>query len=867
MSQITVAQLAEVLGVSVDKLLEQFKEAGIEAEGAGSAVSNESKRILLTWLRSSHGKQEREVKAPRKVTLKRKSFSELKVSGSGPRASARTVNVEVRKKRTYVKRADVEAAQGSNAEREAAQKALDESRLRRETQEQEIRAADEAKAAAKQAEQDVLDAAKKSEQDALNAEAAEQQSGEDEVDAKVRAEADAKVKEEADKVSAEERRHKDARENREKEERRRALKGEKAPGGKQTKTTYGRKQIHVARGASARKKPHSARRPAAAASGEHAFVQPTEEIIYDVAIPESITVSDLAKEMAVKATEVIKVLMGMGAMVTINQSLDQDTATLVVEEMGHNAHPLEATDDEKGVLGDDIEAIGEEVVRPPVVTIMGHVDHGKTSLLDYIRKTHVTEGEAGGITQHIGAYHVTTDNGQITFLDTPGHAAFTSMRARGAQATDIVILVVAADDGVMPQTKEAIQHSRAAGVPIIVAVNKIDRENADPEKVKNELSAEEVIPEDWGGEEQFVSVSAITGEGVDSLLDAITVQAELMELKAWPENPARGLVVEASLDKGRGPVSTILIQDGTLKKGDMILAGTKFGRVRAMFDESGTTVTEAGPSMPVAVLGLSGVPEAGDSMIVAANERRAREVAQERHEHERESRLAAQQAAKLQNLFDNMGKDEKLEVNVLVKADVQGSVEALKESLIKMSNDDIEVNVISSGVGGITESDATLAHASQAILIGFNVRADAKARKIISDSGLDLRYYSIIYDAIDDVKQALIGTLGTETKENILGTAEVKDVFRSSRMGPIAGCIVTEGVVRSANPIRVLRDNVVIYEGELESLRRHKDDVSEVKAGTECGIGVKQYNDVRPGDSIECFERIEVQRTLDAAEE
>ncbi|MCF6226694.1 MAG: translation initiation factor IF-2, partial [Xanthomonadales bacterium] len=416
-------------------------------------------------------------------------------------------------------------------------------------------------------------------------------------------------------------------------------------------------------------------------------------------------------------------------------------------------------------------------------------------------------------------------------------------------------------------TKEAIQHSRAAGVPIIVAVNKIDRENVDPEKVKNELSAEEVIPEDWGGEEQFVNVSAITGEGVDSLLDAITLQAELMELKAWPENPARGLVVEASLDKGRGPVSTILIQDGTLKKGDMILAGTKFGRVRAMFDESGTTVTEAGPSMPVAVLGLSGVPEAGDSMIVAANERRAREVAQERHEHERESRLAAQQAAKLQNLFDNMGKDEKLEVNVLVKADVQGSVEALKESLIKMSNDDIEVKVISSGVGGITESDATLAHASQAILIGFNVRADAKARKIISDSGLDLRYYSIIYDAIDDVKQALIGTLGTETKENILGTADVKDVFRSSRMGPIAGCIVTEGVVRRANPIRVLRDNVVIYEGELESLRRHKDDVSEVQAGTECGIGVKQYNDVRPGDKIECFERIEVQRTLDAPEE
>ncbi|MBE9548875.1 MAG: translation initiation factor IF-2 [Proteobacteria bacterium] len=869
MSQITVAQLAEVLGVSAEKLLEQFKEAGIEAEGADSTVSNDSKRILLTWLRSSHGKQEREVKAPRKVTLKRKSFSELKVSGSGPRASTRTVNVEVRKKRTYVKRTDMEAAQGSNAERDAALKALEESRLRREEQDKVSREAEEARLAVRKAEQDAVDAeaaARKSEQDAVDAEAAARKSEEDAAEEKVRTEADAKVQEETEKVTAEERRHQDARENREREERRRALKGEKAPGGVKPKTTYGRKQIHVARGASARKKPHSARRPAAAASGEHAFVQPTEEIIYDVAIPESITVSDLAKEMAVKATEVIKVLMGMGAMVTINQSLDQDTATLVVEEMGHNAHPEEAQDVEKEVLGDDVEAIGDDVVRPPVVTIMGHVDHGKTSLLDYIRKTHVTEGEAGGITQHIGAYSVSTDNGQITFLDTPGHAAFTSMRARGAQATDIVILVVAADDGVMPQTKEAIQHSRAAGVPIIVAVNKIDRENADPERVKNELATEEVIPEDWGGEEQFINVSAITGEGVDSLLDAITLQAELMELKAWPENPARGLVVEASLDKGRGPVSTILVQDGTLKKGDMILAGTKYGRVRAMFDESGATVTEAGPSIPVAVLGLSGVPEAGDNVLVAANERRAREVAQERHESEREHRLAAQQAAKLQNLFDNMGKDEKLEVNVLVKADVQGSVEALKDSLIKMSNDDIEVKVISSGVGGITESDATLAHASQAILIGFNVRADAKARKIIADSGLDLRYYSIIYDAIDDVKQALIGTLGTETKEQILGTAEVKDVFRSSRMGPIAGCIVIEGVVRRANPIRVLRDNVVIYEGELESLRRHKDDVAEVQAGTECGIGVKQYNDVRPGDHIECFERIEVQRTLDAAE-
>ncbi len=860
MSQITVAQLAEVLGVSTEKLLEQLEQAGIPAAGAKDELSNESKRTLLTWLRSSHGKQERDVRAPRKVTLKRKSYSELKVSGSGPRASTRTVSVEVRKKRTYVKRSDMEGTQVGNEEREAALKSLEESRQKREAEDRANREVEAARTARETAEKEALEAKTKQREEELSTESQQQQ-------------ADEAQRQEAEEVSRKEsvareetaNREREARENREKEERRRALKGERPAGGNKKPTYGGRKQLHVAGGVGKSRKAHGARRGTVSAPTEHGFVAPTEEIIYDVEISESITVSDLAKAMAVKAAEVIKVLMGMGAMVTINQSLDQDTAILVVEEMGHNAKLVEEKNVEKEMLGDAVEAIGEAKVRPPVVTIMGHVDHGKTSLLDYIRKTRVTEGEAGGITQHIGAYHVTTDNGVITFLDTPGHAAFTAMRARGAQATDIVILVVAADDGVMPQTKEAIQHARAAGVPLIVAINKIDRENADLDRVKNELSAEEVVPEDWGGEEQFVAVSAITGEGIDALLEAINLQAELMELIAYPENPAAGIVVEASLDKGRGPVSTILVQDGTLKKGVMILAGTQFGRVRALFDENGKAVASAGPSIPVAVLGLSGVPEAGDTVLVVANERRAKEAASQRAETKRDQRLAAQQAAKLQNLFDNMGKGEKLEVNVLVKADVQGSVEALKDSLVKMSNDDIAVNVISSGVGGITESDATLAHASGAILVGFNVRADAKARKIIQDTGLDLRYYSIIYDAIDDVKQALIGTLGMETKEQILGTAEVKDVFRSSKMGPIAGCIVIEGVVRKANPIRVLRDNVVIFEGELESLRRHKDDVKEVQAGTECGIGVKQYNDVRAGDNIECFERIEVQRTLDAA--
>jgi len=566
--------------------------------------------------------------------------------------------------------------------------------------------------------------------------------------------------------------------------------------------------------------------------------------------------------MAVKSGEVIKALMGMGIMVTINQAIDQDTAILIAEELGHSAIAATDRDIEQQLIDEGPEDTGQGVPRPPVVTVMGHVDHGKTSLLDFIRKAKVAAGEAGGITQHIGAYHVETPRGVITFLDTPGHAAFTAMRARGAQATDIVVLVVAADDGVMPQTREAIQHARAAGVPLIVAVNKIDKPGADIDRVKAELAKEEVMAEDWGGQEQFVPVSALTGEGVDTLLESISLQAELLELTAVVDRGARGVVIESRLDKGRGPVATILVQDGTLNNGDMVLAGQQFGRARAMFNELGEKIDSVGPSMPVQILGLSGVPMAGDEVMVVADERMARDAASTRQARIREGRLAQQQVSNLQNLFDNMGKDEALSVNLLIRADVQGSVEALKDALVKLGTDDIKVNVVAAGVGAITESDASLAQASGAIIIGFNVRADAAGRKIIQDNDLDLHYYSVIYDAIDEVRAAITGMLGTETREQIIGLAEVKDVFRSSKLGAIAGCLVVEGVVRRSNPIRVLRDNVVIFEGELESLRRFKDDVREVQSGTECGIGVKQYNDVKPGDQIECFERIEVARTL-----
>ena len=858
MSKVTVSQLADVLGVEADKLLTQLKDAGIEAGSPDDAVSNDDKKKLLAHLRASHGKRESDATAPRKVTLKRKSVSELKVSGSGPRASTRTVNVEVRKKRTYVKREVVQEQIGADdGDREEARRILEESRTQREAAEREKNEAVEAARLKKEEEERKV--AQEAERQA--AEQAEKQAAEE---AARKAEEEKAKAEEAARKAEEERNRKLAEDaqarRREREKEKEARKAKKDKG----KTTrYGRKELHVAGGAAARRrKPGMRVRSGGSRPSEHGFSRPTAPVQHEVAIPEAITVADLAKQMAVKASEVIKVLMQMGMMVTINQPLDQDTAILVVEEMGHTAKLAEEKDIESELIAEDDVDAGDAETRPPVVTVMGHVDHGKTSLLDFIRHSHIADGEAGGITQHIGAYHVKTDRGIITFLDTPGHAAFTAMRARGAQATDIVILVVAADDGVMPQTKEAIQHARAAGTPIIVAVNKIDRPEADLDRVRTELSKEEVIPEAWGGEDIFVNVSAKTGEGIDTLLENVLLQAEVMELTAVPDMKARGVVVESSLDKGRGPIATLLIQQGTLKRGDMILAGQEYGRVRAMFDESGEPIESAGPSMPCVVQGLSGVPAAGDEVLAVANERKAREASATRQEKERETRLARQQAAKLQNLFESMGKEEQLSVNLLIRADVQGSVEALRDALTRLSNDDVKVNVVASGVGAITENDASLAQASNAIIIGFNVRADATARKVIQEHELDLHYYSVIYDAIDEVKKAITGLLGTEVREQIVGLAEVKDVFRSSKLGAIAGCIVVEGVVRRHNPIRVLRENVVIFEGELESLRRFKDDVNEVQSGTECGIGVKMYNDVKPGDNIECFERIEVARTL-----
>jgi translation initiation factor IF-2 len=587
-------------------------------------------------------------------------------------------------------------------------------------------------------------------------------------------------------------------------------------------------------------------------------------VVREVEVPETISVGDLAQRMSIKAPEVIKALMKMGMMVTINEKLDQDTAVLVVEEMGHTAVFGKSEDAEELLLEKLLEegAEGEAETRAPVVTIMGHVDHGKTSLLDHIRESRVTAGEAGGITQHIGAYHVETGHGMITFLDTPGHAAFSAMRARGAQVTDIVILVVAADDGVMPQTKEAIQHARAAEVPLIVAINKMDKPEANPDRVMQELSSEEVVPEEWGGDTQFVKVSAHSGEGIEELLDSVLLQAEVLELKATKDGLAKGIIVESTLDKGRGPIATVLVQNGTLRKGDPLVCGTEFGRVRAMYDEGGKEVEEAGPSIPVQVLGLSGAPNAGDDAIATADEKAARELAEVRQEKQRDSRLAEQKAAKLNELFSQMGEGEVMTVNLVVKADVQGSVEALKDSLENISTDEVKVRVVASGVGGINESDANLAATSNAIVIGFNVRADAAARRILEERGLELRYYSIIYEVIDDVKKAASGLLSPEVREEIIGLAEVRDVFRSSKIGAIAGSMVLEGVVKRNNPIRVLRDNVVVFEGELESLRRYKDDVAEVKAGTECGIGVKSYNDVQVGDQIEVFERVEVAREL-----
>ncbi len=866
MSEVTLEKLASDIGTNVDRLVQQFKDAGIDKQ-IGQGVTEEEKKKLLEHLSKQHG-GDGDV-APKKMTLTRKKTTTLNIGRS------KNVKVEVRKKRTFVKRSPEEEARlaKEEAERQAAEQAKLEAEQKaaeeaKKAAEAKAREAEEARRKAAEAEAKRAAEAKKEAEERKKKEAAlspeevaAQEAARAEAE-KIRkqqeAEAQRKLEQDAKKAADEARKLAEENERRwkEEEERRKAQEAEEVHmhSNRYAQEAEDEEDMQIERGGRRRKKKK------AADNLKQGFNKPAAPVERVVKLGETITVGELANKLAVKANEVIKTMMKMGEMATINQVLDQDTATLVVEEMGHKYELVN-----ENALEDELIAEsgnGEKVSRAPVVTIMGHVDHGKTSLLDYIRASKVADGEAGGITQHIGAYSVETDNGRIAFLDTPGHAAFTAMRARGATATDIVIIVVAADDGVMPQTKEAVQHARAAGVPLIVAVNKIDKEAADPERVKTELSQLEVIPEEWGGEHQFVHVSAKSGQGVDELLEAISLQAEMLDLQAVDNGPARGIVIESRLDKGRGPVASVLVQEGQLHPGDILLCGLEYGRVRAMRDEHGAEIKTAGPSTPVEVLGLSGVPIAGEDALVVKDERKAREVASKRSIKQRELKLAKQQKAKLENMFANMEAGDVSELNVVLKADVQGSVEAISESLIKLSTDEVKVNIVGSGVGGITETDASLAAASSAIVVGFNVRADASARRVLESEEIDLRYYSVIYDLIDEVKSAMSGMLSPEFKQEIIGLAEVRDVFKSPKIGAIAGCMVTEGIIKRNNPIRVLRENVVIYEGELESLRRFKDDVQEVKKGIECGIGVKNYNDVKVGDQIEVFEVVEVAREI-----
>ncbi|MHA7000052.1 translation initiation factor IF-2 [Aeromonas schubertii] len=897
MAEVSVKQLATDIDTPVDRLLQQFAAAGIDKSKADDMVSESEKQALLTHLKKQHG--EEASAAPARMTLQRKTKSTLSVQGTG--GKSKEVQVEVRKSRTYVRRSALEEEQRQEAEEKARLEA--EEKARREAEEKARNEAEEK--ARRVAEQARLEAEEKARIEAEKKARQAQQQPANAADSKAQQEAEKMAKREAEELKrqqeatalqkAEELAAKKAEEARLMAEENSARWAEE-----EAKRATESGDYHVTTSMHARaaedeqdSKEESRRRGATAAKGpkktgrrdderddrnprarkgkrgkmatpnamKHGFNKPAAAVNRDVIIGETITVAELANKMAVKGVEVIKVMMKMGAMATINQVIDQETAQLVAEEMGHKVVLRRENELEEAVLSDRDET-SEAKPRAPVVTIMGHVDHGKTSLLDYIRKAKVAAGEAGGITQHIGAYHVKTESGMITFLDTPGHAAFTSMRARGAKATDIVVLVVAADDGVMPQTIEAIQHAKAAGVPLVVAVNKIDKPEADPDRVKTELARYDVMSEDWGGDCQFVHVSAKSGQGIDDLLEAILIQSEVLELKAVVDGMANGVVIESFLDKGRGPVATVLVQEGTLRQGDIVLCGLEYGRVRAMRDELGKEIKEAGPSLPVEILGLSGVPSAGDEATVVRDEKKAREVALYRQGKFREVKLARQQKAKLENMFANMTEGEVSEVNVVLKADVQGSVEAICDALVKLSTDEVKVKIVGSGVGGITETDATLAAASSAILVGFNVRADASARKVIEAESLDLRYYSVIYDLIDEVKQAMSGMLAPEYKQEIIGLAEVRDVFKSPKFGAVAGCMVTEGVVKRSNRIRVLRDNVVIYEGELESLRRFKDDVNEVKNGYECGIAVKNYNDVRVGDQIEVYETVEIKRSL-----
>ncbi len=846
MAEVTVKQLAEDVGAPVDRLLKQIVEAGLKARSENDSVSSDEKQQLLAYLRKTHGEADAE---PRKITLKRKTTTTLKAG------KAKTVNVEVRKRRTYIKRAELQPeAEAPKPEEPVAE------------QQPEQPPVEEApKVAAEQASQP--EAEKPAE--AATSEQPEQ-AEKPEPKKEPEPEPEPVPAPEDMPMPPPEGEGKDRKPKKKKEKVRE--RGDEIEEGKPKKKQAGHRgprsrpveeplvisedeeETTLRKPLRAKKKPKEKR---------HGFERPTKPMVREVEIPETISVGDLAQRMAVKSADVIKTLMGMGVMATINQALDQETAVLVTEELGHKAKTVSEDAFEEEVLSEFSFEGGEKTKRAPVVSVMGHVDHGKTSLLDYIRRTKVASGESGGITQHIGAYHVETDHGMVSFLDTPGHAAFTAMRARGAQCTDIVVLVVAADDGVMPQTKEAVDHARSAGVPIVVAINKMDKEEADPDRVKTELAGMEVIPEDWGGDVQFVPVSAHTGEGIEDLLEALLLQAEVLELEAATDAPAKGVVVESSLERGRGSVATVLVQNGTLRQGDMVVAGSYFGKVRAMTDEAGKQVKEAGPSIPVEILGLNGTPDAGDEFFAVADEKKAKELAEFRQSREREQRLQRQQAAKLENLFENMGKDEVKTLNVVLKTDVRGSLEAITKALQDLGNDEVQVKIVSSGVGGIAETDVSLAMATNAVIFGFNVRADSASKRLVEQEGLDLRYYSIIYNLIDDVKAALTGMLAPEFREDIVGIADVRDVFRSPKFGQVAGCMVTEGTVYRNKPIRVLRDNVVIFEGELESLRRFKDDVPEVRNGMECGIGVKGY-DVKVGDQIEVFDRVRVERKLES---
>ncbi len=883
MAQVTVQQLAQVVGASSERLLTQMKEAGLPHTAAEEAVSDEDKQTLLTYLKRSHGEP---TDAPKRITLKRKTISTLRTSSSQGR---KTVSVEVRKKRTYVKR-EGENLGGAVEPHDAESVGLDQ-----EPESVVVAGAAGASAEAVTAAAGsgpkltaVPDVGAGLEEDATNLdpEILRQRAATRRKLKEADEAAQRQIAAEARKVAADKKTNEAKATARAKEIPKRPKRLHEAPSplqvveddsrkprsklarnapagrGKQRNHNLSLADLEAESGMSRRRGGRKKIKSTHVEHSRHGFEMPTEKKIHEVELLDMISVAGLAQQMSVKSGEVIKELMKLGVMATINQMIDRDTATLVVEEFGHTVKLISADALEERLEETLAQHEGVEESRAPVVTVMGHVDHGKTSLLDFIRKSQVASGEAGGITQHIGAYHVETGRGIITFLDTPGHAAFTAMRARGAKSTDIVILVVAADDGVMPQTEEAVQHAKAAEVPIIVAVNKIDKKGADPERVKSELAAKDVIPEDWGGDTQFINVSAHTGEGIDDLLDAVLLQAEVLELTAARDVPAQGVVIESRLDRGRGPVASLLIQSGTLRKGDIVLAGLQFGRVRAMLDENGQAIEEAGPSIPVEILGLDATPAAGDLFAVVESEKRAREVADFRQEKTRTKKLQRQQAAKLDNMFESMTASEKKSLNVVVKADVRGSLEAIQTALMEIGNEEVQVNIVTGGVGGITETDINLAVTSGAVVFGFNVRADNAARKLVENEGVDLRYYNVIYDLINDVKLALTGMLAPELREEILGLAEVRDIFRSPKYGQIAGCLVTEGTVYRAKPIRVLRDSVVIFQGELESLRRFKDDASEVRNGMECGIGVKNYTDVRVGDRIEVYEVKEIARSL-----